>query len=768
MSRTKSFGLALATMALLASAAVGAWRLLNRRIELPPPVAAAISNEPTFEDFLGAEACAECHAEQYSTWRGSTHGTAGGVPSRDNVIARFDGSPIRFADAIVIPSVSQTGQYQFTVRAAAKEPQVFVVTGVIGGGHMIGGGTQGFVSAFPDGTIRFLPFDFIRQENVWFCNTNSRSDRGWVPITRTMTLAECADWPPTRVLGTDQQFANCQECHGSQIQIRFDRGSKQYETSVKSLAINCESCHGPGREHVDRVGSGRATVDGDIGMRALATLSKDESLETCFQCHALKDIIEPGYLPGKELENHYSLAFPVLGDQPLFPDGRIRTFAYQGNHRYSDCYLNGSMTCVDCHDPHSQRYRDIWGGELNGRFDNGQCVDCHASKAAQIETHTYHAPESSGSRCVSCHMPYLQHPELGSQLRFARSDHSIPIPRPGADDDMGVRNACALCHADKSLGSLAAQVASWYGELKPRNELIEAQLRMERFTDARMAAAVLLDADAGHPMAQVAALGAFAERFLRPDMALLDEQVEDALVRLAQADDLDVRALALAMLHLARGEERGVRKFLARTVTEADQRHEPLRKRWMTALGTFGDRFFTGGDLQRAVRTYQKALEVQPDDPAVLLNLGLAQTYARNLPNAVTSFTRSLDAEPRQALAWTNLGLALEEQGDLAAAKTAYEKAIEVKPDEALAHFNLGNAFLRRDEFDSAASQYETAIEFDPNNEQAYIYLARAYVGQREPRRALAAARRWLQFAPQNPRAQQLVGQLEASLGVER
>ena len=87
----------------------------------------------------------------------------------------FDGRPIRFADAIVRPIVAEDSSYQFVVEQEGFEPVTMKVSGVIGGGHMYGGGTQGFVSEFPDGTVRFLPFDFIKREDVWFCNTRADS-----------------------------------------------------------------------------------------------------------------------------------------------------------------------------------------------------------------------------------------------------------------------------------------------------------------------------------------------------------------------------------------------------------------------------------------------------------------------------------------------------------------------------------------------------------------------------------------------------------------
>jgi tetratricopeptide (TPR) repeat protein len=723
---------------------------------------AAVLAGPAFEDFAGADSCEECHEEQYEAWLESTHAKAGGAPDTESVIAPFDGRPMRFADAIVTPVVDDGGHYQFVVRQDGQEQQAITVAGVIGGGHMEGGGTQGFVSPFPDGTVRFLPFDFSKQGGVWFCNTNSRTDRGWIPIDVSVSLDECADWPPVRVLGTESNYANCQECHVAQIEIVFDSTTNMYSTRVTTLAIDCESCHGPMAEHVERSDPDRIADEEDIAVDALATVSKDESLQICFRCHALKDVMQPGYFPGKPLLDYYSIGLQALGGSSLYPDGRIRSFAYQGNHRYSDCYLNGSMTCVDCHDPHTQQYRDIWGRELEGRFADEQCTDCHPSKAERPEEHTFHEPGTEGSRCIDCHMPYLQHPELGDELRFARSDHTIPIPRPGSDDRMGIVNACALsgCHPDSSLAALEAITEEWYGELKPRKPIVEALLRLERLDQAR-AAAVLLDSAAGHPAAQVEAVGAFVTRFLTPNMYRRDPVIEQSLRQLAGSQDLDVRAAALGALHLAWGDNEDTRAFL----DEARDRAEyALMARWATALGTYGDTYFGSGDWRQAIVCYQKALEIRPESAALLMNLGLAQAYAGEHDAAATSLRESIEADPRQPLAWVNLGFSLENLGDTPGAEQAYRTAMDIKDDEAMPHFNLANLLLRQGELRQAITHYERALALQPTLVQGHLYLVRAYVAADDIRGAVIAARRWLRYAPDDPRPRELLEEVNTAI----
>ncbi len=207
--------------------------------DFPAPLPHERQATVSHDDFVGSDECEECHKHEYDLWKHSTHGNAGGLPGDVRIIAPFDGVPIRFADAVVTPR-TDAGQPVFHVREASGIEQVFEVAGVVGGGHMVGGGTQAFFAEFPDGTYRFLPFDYIRQEEVWFCQTAGRADSGWAPITPDLALAACNDWPPNRVLGASEGVANCQQCHGSQITVRYDFEAKNYETRFTTLAINCE------------------------------------------------------------------------------------------------------------------------------------------------------------------------------------------------------------------------------------------------------------------------------------------------------------------------------------------------------------------------------------------------------------------------------------------------------------------------------------------------------------------------------------------------
>lgn len=760
MSRSRLTLLAGAVLVLVVAAVAGVLLLrddaASGSVAFPPPPTDPVS--PALADFAGAGACAECHEEQHAAWRTSTHGRAGGDPGDVDLLRPFDGRPIRFSDADVLP-VRRGEGVAFIVRRHDGRTDTLAVDGVVGGGHMVGGGTQGFVSRRADGSLRFLPFELTSDGAVWFCNTATRLDDGdWLPITPDMRLADCGDWPPLRALGEQDRLATCQNCHGSQIDVSHEPGRAR-ATELASLAIDCESCHGPALAHIAAARSG-ATGD-SLHIRSLATLDEDASNDVCFSCHALKDALRPEYHAGARLTSFYSLLLPLLSDAPVHADGRIRTFAYQQQQLWSDCYLSGTMTCTDCHAPHDQSYRDVNGRALTGRFDDVQCTACHASKAVRPEAHTMHRPGSEGSRCVSCHMPYLQEPEVGTALRYARSDHTIPVPRPASDAALGIEVACVQCHADTSVETLEAQVRERWGELKPRRRIVQTLLDAGPTPD-RGTLLRALEEDAGdHGAATFMALGLLLRDHLRAD-AGIDDVLRERLDSIARSPDPDLAAVALAALHWTAGEEGEVRERLAAALEAKRTQHGDVRRRWVVLLGFLGDRAREAGDPATAVVAYHKALELAPKDAGVLANLGLAHMDGGDAARAIDAYRRSIAADSLRALTHVNLGVALAALGDGNGAERAYGDALRIDPHEPIAAFNLGNLHLRAGRAADAAAAYRTAVDADPALAAAWFNLARASVALDDLDGAATAIENGLIFEPGNASARAFLEELRS------
>jgi len=764
-------GVAAALVAAIAVLGFAVWSYFLRPIDLPAPREVVAAPTVSRDDFVGAERCAQCHSAEYDTWKSSTHGRAGGAPSSATVLAPFGRSVISFANARVVPRI-RAGIYEFVVERSGDSVRVLRVDGVLGGGHIFGGGTQGFVTRAEDGTVRFLPFEWSRQAAAWFCNTNSRSGKGWTPITASMRLEECGDWPPARVVGDHARFTNCQSCHASQATLVLDTIRRGYDTRFTSLTINCESCHGPGRRHVQLATTGAigGGTSADVGFAALAALDKDASSGVCYQCHALKDRLRDGFVSGEKLAAYYSTKFPLLGDRPLTSDGRVRTFAYQEGQQYSDCYLNGGMTCTSCHDPHGQGYRSVVGEPLQGRFDDKQCTSCHASKADRPLEHTKHPPSV---RCTSCHMPARQEPATratasnGGVVMYARSDHSISIPRPALDSTLGLVSACSACHQAMPVAQQQRQIRTWWGDIKPMPMGVAAQLRVPAQPSPSESSALWLadtaSAASNNTFAQFAGVGRFLEAQVRPDSGV-DAAADTRLRAMVGSHDVDVRAMALAALHLASGSKRGTRRVLALALRAEGDHDLAVRSRWALALGYMGDQFAAKGDLGAALTAYGRALDVRPSSAALLMSRANAQRDAGDLRSAITSYQSSLAMDRSNSLAWVNFGIALATAGDTAAAVTALTNATTLDPSEPLAWFNLGNIAFVRGDLALASEIYRKATDADPGLALARFQLARIAILQKDLGRGLADLRRGLAFDSSDATARDMANRLERAL----
>jgi hypothetical protein len=102
---------------------------------------------------------------------------------------------------------------------------------------------------------------------------------------------------------------------------------------------------------------------------------------------------------------------------------------------------------------------DQLGAGMDG---NAACLQCHDIYRTNLTAHTKHAPESSGSSCYNCHMPYTTY----GLLKTIRS-HTISNPSATETVDAGRPNACNLCHLDKTLEWTADSLNRWYGTPKP-------------------------------------------------------------------------------------------------------------------------------------------------------------------------------------------------------------------------------------------------------------------------------------------------------------
>ena len=736
---------------LLAGAAIGIAHMLGKH-EAPQVPAArekSVSDAPESQDphseFVGSQQCAACHQEQFQNWKQSTHGKAGGPANRETVISRFDRTVLRFKDAVVRLSVDADEAHWFEVSITNQAPQRFRADYVVGGGFVHGGGGQSYFSRFPDGTLRLLPFEWINLDGPWFVQTRTRH---WQPVSESVSIFECTSWPPHRVLGDNQNFEqNCNNCHGSQLTSTYDPVKRRHETRFTSLSINCESCHGPGRRHIERVSDPAHVRDPDIGMQSLAVLDKDASIQICMQCHGVKhSLSDEPYLPGKDFDQHFTTKIHSGFTDEFHPDGRIRGFQYQKNHLFSDCYINGSMSCVDCHDPHSLHYRDFNRAPLEGKFDDRQCTTCHASKAEDITAHTFHKPESEGSRCTACHMPFYRHPPIGPALGFERSDHAIASPRPAHDASLGLDNACSQCHRDKTVEELDQLVQEWFGPLKPHKPVVRGMMAADHLTDPDEAAAAMLHT--GIPIADVAAISEYLKRFVKPGVSPSPETLE-RFRAFAASSDLDVQAMGMTALHLVHGDA-ALQGEGERAPSGEDDRATALKRRRILALRLLGDAWLEEGEVARARVAYRKGVGLDATDATLQLKLAQALLSEGLREAALLHLRKAVKLAPYHTGVQNNAGVFLAQSGLHEEAVACFRRVTETNRDDPVFHHNLGQALVRIGKTEEAVDTFRKVIQFDPRHANALISLGTLLMNQGEAQEATSCFEAAEQAAPED------------------
>ena len=115
-----------------------------------------------------------------------------------------------------------------------------------------------------------------------------------------------------------------------------------------------------------------------------------------------------------------------------------------------------------------------------------------------------------------------------------------------------------------------------------------------------------------------------------------------------------------------------------------------------------------------AIASYDKALEVKPDNHEAWYNRGVALSALGRNDDAITSYDKALEVKPDKHEAWNNRGVALSALGRNDDAITSYDKALEVKPDYYRAWDNRGDALMHLERYEEAIAGYNQAIEINP------------------------------------------------------
>lgn len=387
--------------------------LLRTRFVPPKPVA---------DDYVGSQACQQCHADILQEYQTHPMATSMSLPGQTGIED--------FQSQANIPT---TDQIQYSVKMEEErvihQEQKLAVSGEVLTNHQeeisftCGSGTRGcsyFI--FREGRLFQSPITWYGKKSQW-------------------------DLSPGYTPGRNPRFERvasdgCLACHAGRMNpIPQERNRFDEKKPFHELAIGCERCHGPGKKHIhfhDGNIAARDTVDPIVNPEKLSPELRDA---VCYQCHlqGLNRITRYGrseydFRPGMAISDVW-IPFLKTGDTN---DNQVEAVSQVEQMQQSRCYIesDGKMGCISCHDPHSSPQ------ESNRvPFFRKQCIACHASDqpagplarpggdlsntppcAMPTAERLSKSPDDS---CIGCHMPKLN---AGDVPHTAQTNHRVHIP----------------------------------------------------------------------------------------------------------------------------------------------------------------------------------------------------------------------------------------------------------------------------------------------------------------------------------------------------
>jgi tetratricopeptide (TPR) repeat protein len=152
------------------------------------------------------------------------------------------------------------------------------------------------------------------------------------------------------------------------------------------------------------------------------------------------------------------------------------------------------------------------------------------------------------------------------------------------------------------------------------------------------------------------------------------------------------------------------------------------------------------GHLHKALVTYERAFELDPEDPELLINLGLTAWNLKLTDAAAKMFRLYTAVCPESPLGYNNLGSCLADMDRQEEAIETLRAAIFQMPGQAILWNSLATVLAEAGRADESLVFYEEAARLEPNFARAYHNLGYAYQHLSQMDKALASYDRALEL----------------------
>lgn len=127
----------------------------------------------------------------------------------------------------------------------------------------------------------------------------------------------------------------------------------------------------------------------------------------------------------------------------------------------------------------------------------------------------------------------------------------------------------------------------------------------------------------------------------------------------------------------------------------------------------------SGGEFDKAIASWEKALNINPNLSEAWHNRGSALGRLGKYQEAVESFQKALQIDPQNYQAWNDRAHALYQLKNWAAAADSWSNAIKITPANHLFWYNRGCALEQLESWAESISSYEKSLEIKPDFQPA-------------------------------------------------
>ncbi len=153
---------------------------------------------------------------------------------------------------------------------------------------------------------------------------------------------------------------------------------------------------------------------------------------------------------------------------------------------------------------------------------------------------------------------------------------------------------------------------------------------------------------------------------------------------------------------------------------------------FLTGLALFGLK-----DYKNAGISFENALNLNPENTEIILNLASVNYYIKNYEKAMELAEEALERDNSNPNAWNIKGMVNFKNGKLQDAVQAYDKGLSLKSNHAYILNNRGAVYLAMEMPERAKKDIDESIMIDPENPWAYRNKGIYYLKKGDPDNAL-------------------------------